>query len=457
MKIYNKIILFTASILSFVSCESFLDIDAPSSQLNSSNVFEEKATATAAMTDIYGKMRDAGMLTGTSSGLTSLLGIYTDELDFYGSSETAGYLFYTNSLIPSNSTVKALWNSSYNQIYSANLVIHGVQNSVNLSQTDRDQLKGEALFVRALLHFYLANLYGDVPYLKSTDYLNNTQVARMPVSDVYSLCQEDLLEAINLLPNNYISGTRTRPNKFTAYALLARVALYAGENTIAREAASNVLNNTTLYQLEGNLDVMFIKTSRSTIWQFDPGASNQNTYEGSTFIFQTGPPPVSALKQNLVDAFLPGDQRRAHWIKEITNGQSIWYHPYKYKIQNSTTPTEFPIVLRLSEIYLIRAEARAKLGDFAGAKEDLNIIRQNAGIGNTSAMTQSEILDDIFLQRRLELFTEFGHRFFDLKRLGQFEPLISLKPGWDAHDSLLPIPESELLLNPALLPQNPGY
>src|SRR5690606_28531630 len=122
MKLYKIIMAASLTILlSFTaSCDSFLEVDPPNSQLNSGNVFEEKATATAAMTDIYAKMRDAGLLTGASSGLSNLLGAYTDELDFYGGSETAPYLFYANSVVPSNATVKTLWNSTYNQIYAAN-------------------------------------------------------------------------------------------------------------------------------------------------------------------------------------------------------------------------------------------------------------------------------------------------------------------------------------------------
>jgi hypothetical protein len=109
-------------------------------------------------------------------------------------------------------------------------------------------------------------------------------------------------------------------------------------------------------------------------------------------------------------------------------------------------------------MYLIRAEARAHSGDLIGAKEDLNTIRHTAGLADTSADTQDEILDAILQERRLELFTEFGHRFFDLKRFNRIQSVLSAaKPGWDAHDDLFPIPEAELSLNPKLLPQNPGY
>ena len=114
--------------------------------------------------------------------------------------------------------------------------------------------------------------------------------------------------------------------------------------------------------------------------------------------------------------------------------------------------------MRLSEQYLIRAEARAQQGDFIGAKDDLNTIRHLAGLGDTTASTQQELLTAILQERRVEFFTEGGHRFFDLKRTYELDSALSaLKPGWNSTDALLPFPESELLLNPNLNPQNPGY
>lgn len=450
-------IVFIGITLILSSCDGFLEVDPPTSQLNNGNVFDEKATANAAMTDIYGKMRDAGLLTGYSSGISQLLGLYADEMTLYGSSEDL-QLTFDNSLLASTGTIKELWNSTYNQIYSANAVIEGVDASQRLPETDRNQLKGEALFVRALLHFYLTNLYGPVPYIKTTDYLTNNQAARIPVTDVYSECSADLEQAINLLPDDYVSSERTRPNRFAAHALLARVALYAGQFDTASNAASSVLNQGSLYVFQDNIENTFLKDSQSTIWQFSPGYDGANSIEATTFIFETGPPPISALSEDLVNSFTAGDLRRVSWIREITDGTSSWHHPYKYKIVSGSPATEYSIVLRLSEIYLIRAEARARSGELIGAKEDLDMIRVAAGIGMSPATTQQELLDDILLQRRLELFSEFGHRFFDLKRFGVIDMILSAqKTGWNTTDILWPVPESELLLNPNLAPQNSGY
>ena len=119
---------------------------------------------------------------------------------------------------------------------------------------------------------------------------------------------------------------------------------------------------------------------------------------------------------------------------------------------------EYSIVFRLSEQYLIRAEARAKQGDILNGKSDLDMIRNLAGLGNITAVTQQDLLDAILRERRVEFFTEHGHRFFDLKRANQLDTVLSVtKPGWNSFEALFPIPATELSLNPNLAPQNPGY
>lgn len=448
------LICFLVVIISMYCCDDFVEVELPNSQLTADAVFEDQATANAAMTEIYAKIRAYGVLTGSTFGLGLQLGIYADELDFYGNESLN--LFYNNSLIASNPDIKSLWDTSYNQIYAANAVIEGVENSVNLSITERAQLKGEALFVRTLIHFYLANVFGDIPYITTTNYELNRKVVRIDVNEVYELIKQDLEQAIQILPDDYLSFNRTRPNKYAAHALLARVNLYAGLWEEALNEASIIINNTQLYVYE-DLSSMFLKESKSTIWQIDPGYEGGNASESSTYNFTSGPPSLVALTTNFMDAFSINDQRKALWTNSITDGTTTWVHPFKYKYYTGAS-VEYSIIFRLSEMYLIRAEARAQSGDLSGAKEDLNSIRIKAGLENTDAITKDEILNAILKERRLELFTEFGHRFFDLKRFNKIQSVLSeVKSGWDASDILFPIPETELNLNPNLLPQNPGY
>lgn len=447
------ILLFMSS-----SCDHFVEVDLPSSQLTSTAVFESYTTAESAMVEIYAKIRDNGLLSGSSFGLSNALGCYADELQFYGDNSSSSKAFYNNGLLSSNEAITAYWNSSYNQIYAANAVLEGVTHSSVLSQVQKDQLKGEALFVRALLHFYLVNLYGAVPYITTTDYTQNSVVSRMTVATVYDRIKADLETAILLLPVSYSSAERVRPNASTAHALLARVDLYNHNWAEAANEASAVLNNTD-YSLEPNLDAVFLKDSPTTIWQFSPVSDGRNTDDAQTFIFTSGPPPLVALSNSLLTAFSPLDQRKAHWTQAVTDGTTTWYHANKYK-ENATTPSsvEYTILFRLAEQYLIRAEARAQQGDLIGAKEDLNVIRNQAGLPDTTAITAQDIIAAVLQERQLEFFTEQGHRFFDLKRRGTIDAVLSpLKMGWNTTDVLFPLPQTELLVNPNLNPQNPGY
>lgn len=441
-----------------LSCTDFVEVPPPDSQLTTSGVFEERATAHAAMTAIYSKMRDTGLLTGAPQGLSCLLGVYTDELHYFGSTQGAPWAFYNNALLASNSDIAALWNSTYNQIYAVNAVLEGVALSKGLPQSDKEQLKGEALFVRGLLHFYLAQLYNGVPYIKTTDYEANAVAPRLSVDEVMTQAKADLYEAINLLPEDYVTLNRVRPNKYAGYAVLAKICLYKSEWDEAGNAASAVLNNTALYPYEEDIQNVFQSGSTSTIWQFSPSSADGNTQEGATFIFESGPPPLVALSNTLVNAFTDNDLRKTNWIKVVTDGTETWYHAYKYKQNLNGTPTECSVILRQAELYLIRAECRARVGDLIGAKEDLNRIRATAGLNLTTAVSSGELIDAIFKERQLELFTELGHRYFDLKRWGKITVILDpIKADWDEEDALFPIPETELDLNPHLMPQNPGY
>lgn len=452
---YKKSVLLSVFMI-LGSCDSFVEVDLPASQLTAEAVFEDAVTANAAMAGLYAKMRDTGVLTGNSTGVSCYLGLYADEFDYFQQNSVSN--FYTNTLFAGDSGVSDIWNLGYNQIYAANAVIEGLNNSTAIGEADKKQLQGEAIFVRALLHFYLVNLYGDIPYVTTTDYAQNSSVSRIPVHKVYDLIVMDLNKATELLSEDYVSAERIRPNRSTAMALLARVYLYMGLYPEASNASSAVINN-PLYVWETDLDKIFLKESSTTIWQFMPNKAGTNTEEGSLYIFTAGPPPIVGLRPDFVNSFEANDQRKTHWTKTVTNGTTTWYHAFKYK-QESITPSsvEYSIVFRLAEQYLIRSEARAYQGDLIGAKEDLNLIRTTAGLPNTTAVTADEIIADVLKQRHFELFTEFGQRFLDLKRSGKLDQTLSLsKPGWNTTDALWPLPALELNANPNLNPQNEGY
>lgn len=132
--------------------------------------------------------------------------------------------------------------------------------------------------------------------------------------------------------------------------------------------------------------------------------------------------------------------------------------PRKYKNSYVATPVERSTVLRLAELYLIRAEAKLKLNDITGAQQDINVIRNRALLSSTTLTDPTQLAPLISLERERELFGEFGHRWFDLKRSGTIDQVLGATAGkiWSSTDSLFPIPDTAIRSNP-FLTQNSGY
>lgn len=439
------------------SCDS-IEVEDPNFELNSNTVFTDATTAEAAVTGIYIDMiQDNGFISGGQQSIYALTGLSADEFLNYSQQPEQGQ-FFSNALLPTNSWNELyIWNAGYDYIYQANAVLEGLASSTGLQNDLIQRLRGEALFIRAFCYFYLVNLYGKVPLAVSTDYKVNRQLEKSDVNQVYRLVENDLLEAITLLPENYNSslGERIRPNKWAAHSILARMYLFTKVWQKAIDHSSLVIQQESLYSLPEDLNVVFLANSRETIWQLYPVLPNQNTKEGLNFILLSTPFNVS-LSNELVDTFELGDFRRRDWIDSITT-PDVYYYPTKYKVKMGAPVTEYSMVLRLAEQYLIRAEARAFQGDLIGAAADLSKIRNRAGLSKIEFESTEQALDSIYKERRLELFTEGGHRWIDLKRTERVSEVISpLKPEWQATDILYPIPQNEINNNPNLI-QNLGY
>lgn len=452
----NRIILFLAGMV-LSSCSDFVEVDPPKNILISETVFADAATVESALANMYYNLREQGLVSGTF-GMTTGLGIYSDELVYYGFDTNLTQLF-NNNVIASNERISTWWSQGYYLIYCANDILGGVEGSAGLTTEEKNSFKGQSLFIRAYVHSLLADIFGDIPYITTTDYLENNSVSRMPLVTVQEMIVNDLTAAIELMEGLDIdSGERVLPGKDVAKALLARRYLYTEQWALAAATATDLIDN---YGLEPNLEDVFLKESLETIWQLKSGESPRNTQEANQLIIQVIPDQKYALTDDLLSAFEDGDLRLMEWTGSIsdTDNTVTLFFAHKYKaLLTETQRLEYSIVFRNAEQYLIRAEARANLGDILGAQQDLNVIRNRAGLLNTTATNQSELLEAIMRERQVELFTEHGQRWFDLKRTGTADDILGpIKPNWQATDVLFPIPETELELNPNLLPQNNGY
>jgi hypothetical protein len=465
-----------ALLLSFSSCKKFVQVSPPITELVQTSVYSTNATASAAVTGIYLTMA-SNTIGGGSHGISALTGLSADELSLYpGSTDAVLNQTYSNSLV--SSTIVYIWPSLYNCIYQANSAIEGIEGSSGLSSAMSAQLTGESEFIRAFCFFYLTNLYGDVPLETTANYKVNEILARTPKSQVYQQIISDLTNAQNLLSDNYVSpdgsesSERVRPNKFAALALLARAYLYEDNWDSAAMAATEVINSIQ-YTLESDLDSVFKAGNNEAIWQLEiPQNSALNTPDGEIFLvallYLGGPSsgfPIY-LSSSLANTFEAGDLRKTKWVDSTISGTMIYYFPYKYKLYYTpgVPPAEYPTILRLGEQYLIRAEAEANgAGNgIAAAISDLNIIRNRAGLSNYSGSSdQTSVINAILHERRVELFSEYGHRWLDLQRTGTIdsvmEPACTQKGGtWNADWQLYPVPLSDIQTDPKLV-QNSGY
>jgi hypothetical protein len=487
-----SISLIGLAIVSISGCKKLVDVPPPSQSLTGNIVYTTDATAIGVFDGMYANLTMDGYYYpfqgSTSIGL--LTGLSADELKVFGTSNP--YYTYSMNDLASLTNGYELWASIYSNVYKCNASIEGLEKSTTLTPVVKQQLLGEAKFMRAFFYFYLVNLFGDVPLALSSDAVFNTTLSRTLKVDVYNQIIADLQDAKALMNSNYPDATllgtsieRVRPTKWAAEALLARVYLFTGDYAKADDEASGVINNTTLYGPLPALNNVFLKNSKEAIWQLQPTASNMNTVEGRMYIIPpTGPGSYNSvfLSKYLLNSFEPVDQRAVlgNWVNTtIYQTTSTTYdtvpYSFKYKIYASAGVTsasamkEYFMVFRLGEQYLIRAEARARQGgNIPGAIADLDKIRGRAGLSliavTNPGISQSALIDKIMHERQVELFCEWGHRWLDLKRTSKIDAVMSvitpLKSNgaiqWRSYQQYYPVSQAELDKAPNLT-QTPDY
>lgn len=476
-------------------CEKLVDAGDPLLTITTNQTFSRDGSAISALTGIYSQLMNGGVtgngptFTFSNGGVMLYAGMSADELvNHDGVANQLDYDFVINKVDSRNSNNKQnLWSPLYKVIFNVNSLIEGATSSTSnqLTAATRKQIVAEAKFIRAFCYFYLTNLYGDVPLAITTDWKVNSQMARTAQNKVYEQIVVDLLDAQKDLPEDYAitAGERIRANKFAVTSLLARVYLYQEDWKNAEIQSSAVIGNDQ-YRLEDDLNKVFLSTSREAIWQLKPSAASSLSaifdarhflpYSWWTDLSDAERPiyllyfselsmlyyPPYLMTSQLAAAFETGDQRKEMWTSYIEtpttapyNGTTD-YFPKKYaRISNP-----YYAVFRLAEQFLIRAEARAHLNNLPGADQDLNTIRRRAGLRDLNSASTLEALQAVAHERQTELFAEWGHRWFDLKRTGKTNEVFAKIPTkrFDPFQLVYPIPLEEIQADPSLV-QNPGY
>jgi hypothetical protein len=462
------------------SCEKLVEIPESINAVTTEKVFSNDNNATAALMGVYSQLINSGATLQYSCGLATILGSNSSD-DLKGE---VGEVISSNKLtaLQADQTVMIpqLWITAYSTgVYGANAVLEGIAGSDALSEPVRNQLTGEAKFIRAFSYFYLTNFFGDVPLVLTTDFNQSATMPRTPKAQVYTQIIDDLKDAQQRLPDNYTINNRLRirVNKWAATAMLARVYLYTGDFTNAAIQAEAVINNNNLFSLPSDPNVVFATNSREAIWQLQQNNATtigNATPEGIYFMppafIPEGAGVVSGggLSDQLLAAFETGDKRRSNWVSYMYVANDTTWIPYKYKTGTHNRViggalTEHYMVLRLAEQYLIRAEASSK-GAGAGrstAIADINTIRGRAGISLLDeAISDTDLQLAIGKEWQTEFFCEWGHRWMNLKRTGRAAAVLSQIPHkqpWAGdHQLLYPVPGTERMNNP-FLSQNKDY
>lgn len=474
----NRYILFAAVILMCASCKDMIAIPDPINTVTTDKVFENDTQANSAMTGSYSQLinEEGGLSFG--NGLTTSLGsMGADELSLSSISPNP---YYTNKIPTEDYTTRSLWVSAYRNIYNANAIIEGISasTSAKLHTEVRIKLTAEAKFLRAYSYFYLVNLFGDVPLALSADFNKTAKMTRSPKAEVYAQVIKDLQDAKANLAGDFSGsklGERIRANKWAATAMLARVYLFTGDYSNAAAAATEVIDQSGLFQLRPDLNEVFLKNNTEAIWQVQQ--SNLISPRGNAtpegYAFRAFPSVIPGqyygyrVADELVQVFENQDQRKSSWLMPVDIAGTTTYYVNKYKIGLGNSAVNAPIteyytMLRLAEQYLIRAEA-ITLGNqqLDPAIKDLNVIRARAGLTELPmGLSKAAVVLAIEKERRTEFFLEWGHRWLDLKRTGKAHDVLSVIPvkqPWAGdHQLLYPIPVSEIQSNNNLT-QNPGY
>ncbi|QEH39562.1 RagB/SusD family nutrient uptake outer membrane protein [Chitinophaga sp. XS-30] len=441
------------------SCRKLIEIPAdPSNQLSNERVFADSANIIAAVSAVYSNYGASLNVPEFGSGvMTVFTGLTSDEL-VPGSDMYVAPSFFNNNILQDNQTVASIWSNAYKNIFQINICLKGIEGTKAISDGLKSLLIAELKVSRAFYYYHMVNLWGGVPIITSVDYAATRNVPRASITEVFNFILTDLNDAARILTPDYPSEGHTRPNLHVVQALLAKVYLYLGQYEDAVNAASEVIASPD-YNLEDHLDDVFLGGSTEAIWQLPANGSYQQTPEAATFIpYTSNYLPNYTLSPQLLAAFEADDQRMVHWtgVSEVDEGGTIftYYYPYKYKnTSEAQTPREDYMILRLADIYLVRAEALARLDRISASLEDLNKVRYRAGLGDVETNSGEIALDAILHERQVEMFCEWGNRWIDLKRTGKIDEVLgAVKPGWKANAALFPIPVAELQANPFLEP-----
>ncbi|WP_157579061.1 RagB/SusD family nutrient uptake outer membrane protein [Pontibacter roseus] len=461
------------------SCDDILDVE-PEFQRDVSDTFQTLEDYEFALTGAYARFRQSGYYstggngTGSYSQLPDML---TDNVAETNES-LANFISLTDWVYTAdNSLVEETWQDAYSVINQANIVLRDIDRFAEEDPTGVNRIKGQALAIRGFVHFDILRYWGvefernsselGIPYKTTPDF--EERPARLTVKESYDRIYADLEEAEALLadvdrPINSATN-RSRIDDVAVKGMLARINLYAEQYQAAEAYATQVIDLVPLATRAEFPGIWSDANQAEVLWAVafnaGEGSPSQNTYFASGNR-NTYRPSLDLLQEYNQTADI---RYSAYFATRNSRGGTPRVVLSKFIGRGTALDNVVNFkVLRVAEMYLIRAEARAMQGNTAGALADLNALRAARIQGYTPvALTGQALLDAIALERQKELIGE-GHRWFDLKRTTRtivredctVASFCELEPT--AREWVWPIPQSELIANPNMQgQQSPGY
>lgn len=464
-KLINKSLTILLLAVSFASCnKDFID-KSPYTSLSPAQALGTEADLKVALNGAYAAMRNTSLFGRT----VPVAGDQFGDNAYVSVKNSGRYIaFNTYAVTVADGDVGGFWTAAYNTILRANNIINS-----SLSGTAKiNQYKGEAYAIRATCYFYLVRYFAK-PYTDNPSSLGvpliltydiNQLAPRNTVGEVYTQILSDLDKAY---ANITTFSSSLQFSKYAAKALQAKVYLYKGDNSNAKTAAIDVITNGGFKVItDANWAAYWgsgaARTDKlETLFEVSADGINNNGFDALTNIYNQSGYGDLLCADDLYNSYSSTDIRKTAGFTTGTRGGVASVFVQKYKNPNGSADPDDTKIMRLSDVYLIAAEASAPT-DAPGALTYLNYIatrRDPAFVGYISTGTQLQA--DIINERRKELAFE-GDRYGDLSRLKMditrstnFPSIARTLPYTDTK-RLFPIPQSELDPNPNMK-QNPGY
>ena len=456
----NSVIYLLLALFVSTSACHFLDETSPN-DINANGVIKNAANAEAALLGLYSAMQQKSYYGGNYTLIAD--GISDDGL-------TGGYNYFSldeignKQVTPANILVQEMYISLYRTVANCNVLLTALPLVTDLKADRQKEIEAQAKSIRALAHFDALRFFGEhwnanseygVPIVKTVQTINDI-APRATVAATYTFIIDELkaaLTGINPADDRvqYVNGN-------TINALLARVYLYKKDKLNAVASATKVIDNKRFALLPAASygDIFNTRRTSESVFELSFDKQNRSDYNGLTYsrdaALRTEISYFAAAGLNAFFATRLDDVRAAMVDFDSThNDVTIVPNGRTQKYRGEEAKDNPAYILRLAEMYLIRAEANGRTAGLA----DLNLIRTQRGLTalkTVDVANDVSFLDAVLNERRAELNFE-GHRYFDLARTGRIKTVI----GIDNYRGILPIPTREIEAGKGLVKQNPGY